>query len=518
MGRQQRGSTVGRTDGLEHGGDDLADLVFGLAGGPDPEGADESGARPARPLAGETVVLEAVPPLDEDEPDDAAGARSASPVADEPAVVTPPRGTRVPRSRFVGPSLDQVVEPGVPATMVVSPVPLGPVPEPAPVVGPQLGPHARGRSATGAADRPEPVVVPGSSVPPEPVVAPGSSGPVEPEVVPPVVVEPVRVVRPSAELVVVPDPAQRRPAATGWRGFLRRATRGVIDLEPGPRERAVIEAATAVRTRWQGPRTVVVANPKGGSGKTPTAIGLAATFGHVRGGGVLAWDANETLGTLGLRTEGTATPATVVDLLEKLDEFESRGARRGDLGAVVRAQESGNFHVLPSDEDPRRMSQIDAAGFARLHDVLQRYYDVLVVDTGNNPRAEGFMAALAVADALVIPVSWAEDKVVTAGRLVDQLREMGRDDLVERAVTVVTGPWGAGTTPAQVRSWKAWFEEQTAAVVQIPTDARIGGGGPIVYDELGAATRRSYLFAASHVSGVFSALGPATSDLLSAER
>jgi MinD-like ATPase involved in chromosome partitioning or flagellar assembly len=250
---------------------------------------------------------------------------------------------------------------------------------------------------------------------------------------------------------------------------------------------------------------VVVANPKGAAGKTPTTIGLAGTFGELRGGNVLAWDNNETLGTLGLRVPGVQCPATAVDLLEQIDTFEQRAARRGDLAQLVRGQDAGNFHVLASDEDPHRMSQIDAPAFCRLHGILDRYYDVLVVDTGNNPRAANFTAAIDVADALVIPIAWSEDKVVTAGRLIDQLCETGHEDLVSRGVIVVTGTPGTQTTDANVRSWRETLAEQVAAVVEIPPDGHLAGGGPIVRDQLDRGTRRAYLAAAAAVAAQFSA-------------
>lgn len=298
---------------------------------------------------------------------------------------------------------------------------------------------------------------------------------------------------------------RRRQAARGWQGMVRRATFGTVTPAPSAAEVAEAADARAVRARFSGPKTVVVANPKGSAAKTPTVVGLAATFGDARGGNVLAWDNNETLGTLGLRVPAVEFPATAVDLLESMDAFERRQARRGDLARLVRPQESGNFHVLAADEDPSRTAQIDADAFGRLHQVLERYYDVLVIDTGNNPRAANFLAALDVADALVIPLGWAEDKVITAGRLIDQLRQLGHGSLVERAITVVSGQPGTQSTPQQIAAWSAWFTEQTSAVVTVPWDRHIAGGGPITYSTLRPVTRRAYLTAAAAVAQQFTA-------------
>ncbi|WP_402377994.1 MinD/ParA family ATP-binding protein [Isoptericola rhizosphaerae] len=256
---------------------------------------------------------------------------------------------------------------------------------------------------------------------------------------------------------------------------------------------------------WRKTRTVVVANPKGSAGKTPTTANIGAAFGDVRGGGVCAWDNNETMGTLGQRTVPARFNTTVLDLLANLSQFERIDAKKGELSGFMRPQESGQYHVLASDDDPAQMIQIGAEEFARIHTVLTRYYDVLVVDTGNNSRAENFVAAIDAADALVIPTRWSEDCVTRAGKLVDQLRASGHGDLVERAVTVVTGPPATEATADDIRTWRAWFTETTAAVVDIPMDKHIGGGGPIVHEHLAPAARRAYLSVAARVAEQFTA-------------
>lgn len=291
----------------------------------------------------------------------------------------------------------------------------------------------------------------------------------------------------------------------GWRGAVRRASFGLISPRAGAEEVAEVQDRRAVNSQWSRGKTVVVANPKGGAGKSPTVLGIAATFGELRGGGAtVAWDNNETLGTLGIRSEPGRIPTTAVDLLSNLELFERIDARRGELGGFLRHQESGQFDVLVSDEDPKRMSEIGQEEYRRIHWVLQRWNDIIVVDTGNNPRAANFLAAIESADMLVIPVRWTADVVVSAGRLIDQLRANGHEDLVDRAVTVVTGASATRAQPLeQVQQWQRWYAEQTAAVVTIPYDRHLAVGDAIVYGDLAAATRRAYLRLAAEVSRGF---------------
>lgn len=157
------------------------------------------------------------------------------------------------------------------------------------------------------------------------------------------------------------------------------------------------------------------------------------------------------------------------------------------------------------------MSEIGGQEYGRIHRVLHRWNDVIVVDTGNNPRAANFLSAIESADLLVIPVRWTADVVISAGRLIDQLRANGHGDLVSRAVTVVTGntapqPGQAG----QVEQWRAWYAEQTAAVVEVPFDRHLAAGEEIVYGDLRPATRRAYLRVAAEVARGFTEVDTTT--------
>ncbi|MFX5587196.1 hypothetical protein ABTE16_20865, partial [Acinetobacter baumannii] len=65
------------------------------------------------------------------------------------------------------------------------------------------------------------------------------------------------------------------PATQGWRGAL---TRAGIRMSPSESERAERSDVLAVSQHWPGPRTIAVVNGKGGAGKTPTTVLLAAVF------------------------------------------------------------------------------------------------------------------------------------------------------------------------------------------------------------------------------------------------
>ncbi|SDZ48562.1 MinD/ParA family ATP-binding protein [Herbiconiux ginsengi] len=288
-------------------------------------------------------------------------------------------------------------------------------------------------------------------------------------------------------------PAPIGPATMGWQGTVRRLTGGLIKPAPSADELAHRDAIERVARSLSGPRTIVVINPKGGAHKTTSTMLLSATFGIHRGGSVLAWDNNETRGTLGWRAQPARHQNTAVDLLRDLDRFNDiRNARVGDLDNYVRAQNPTQFHVLASDEDAAASSTIDAAAFDNLHHTLSRFYRVIVVDTGNNMRASNWEAALAAADQLVIVSTIREDTANSAAWLVDGLYEKGHEDKVRNAVTVLASP-SKVADPELVRRLDSHFRSLTRAVHHVPHDDALVDGGTLAFDALAPATREAWL-------------------------
>ena len=283
------------------------------------------------------------------------------------------------------------------------------------------------------------------------------------------------------------------PAEMGWQGTVRRLTGGLVSVGPGVRELTHRGAIDRVQQSLRGPRTVVVINPKGGAHKTTATLLLAATFGTYRGGYTLAWDNNETRGTLGWRAQPARHSNTAVDLLRDLDRFNDlRSARVGDLDNYVRSQGSTQFDVLASDEDAAASSTINGQAFNELHTTLSRFYRVIVVDTGNNMRASNWEAALDAADQLVIVSTIREDTAASAAWLVDGLYEKGHEEKVRNAVTVLASP--SKVADAQLnRRLHRHFASLTRTVLDVPHDPALVDGGTLSYDALAPATREAWL-------------------------
>ncbi|MEU4156127.1 chromosome partitioning protein [Actinoplanes sp. NPDC026670] len=292
-------------------------------------------------------------------------------------------------------------------------------------------------------------------------------------------------------------PAQQS-ATMGARAVLQKGMFGLVKLAPGQRELEYKQDVEMVRRNFGGLRQVTVVNPKGGAGKTVAVLLLAMTFGQKRGGYVLAWDNNETQGTLGMRAQQDFHARTVRDMMRDLHLFQGAQGRVGDLSQYVRAQGEGMFDVLASDESATAGEMLTASSFAEIRDVVSRFYKLIFVDTGNNVRAENWQAAMDATDQLVITMSARNDSAETAARALDHLEQSGRRRLVRQAVTIVTMPPTRKDIDLQ---WiQQHFAARTRAVLVAPYERLIDSGEPIRYGELSGPTKDAWLKIAAAVA------------------
>jgi MinD-like ATPase involved in chromosome partitioning or flagellar assembly len=287
-------------------------------------------------------------------------------------------------------------------------------------------------------------------------------------------------------------------ARTGVRAAVNKSTLGLVKLAPGRDEIEFRQDIEKVRRNFGGLRQVTVVNPKGGAGKTVAVLLLAMTFGQKRGGYVLAWDNNETQGTLGMRAQQDFHSRTVRDMLRDLSNFQGARGRVGDLSQYVRSQGEGMFDVLASDESATAGEMLTAHAFGEIREVVSRFYKLIVVDTGNNVRAQNWQAAIDATDQLVVTMSARNDSAETAARMLDHLEQSGRTRLVRQAVTVVSMPPRA--RDIDLPPIQRHFAARTRAVLVAPYDRLIDTGEPLRYGQLSPATLDAWLKVAAAVS------------------
>lgn len=115
----------------------------------------------------------------------------------------------------------------------------------------------------------------------------------------------------------------------------------------GPSQAQQAEEADkiAVSKVWTRPKGNAVANGKGGSGKTPTSLYLAAMFARLGGGMVLVDDNNTFRGAAGWQTENAAHGATKEDLIAALPTFDG-SERAADMARFTHHQTTDRCDVL----------------------------------------------------------------------------------------------------------------------------------------------------------------------------
>ncbi|MBT1003972.1 chromosome partitioning protein ParA [Paenarthrobacter sp. DKR-5] len=300
------------------------------------------------------------------------------------------------------------------------------------------------------------------------------------------------------------------PATQGWRGTL---TRLGLRMNPSAEELSEREDIRTVSQHWPGPRTIAVVNRKGGANKTPTVVMLAAILARYSGAATVAWDNNESQGTLGWRTEKGSHDRSVLDLIDSSTELLSPSTNAAEIAKFVHHQSADKFDVLRSDENDEGDHEVTAEEVDIAHQVLTRYYRLVVMDSGNTARAANWRRMIDHTNQLVVPVTAIEDRAEAARLTLQTLMARGghATDLALNAVVIVSESTDAKRSmsgdalkraKAEAQRIAEGFAPYVRSVVRIPYDPALVNG-PIRYEALQPATQRAWLAAAAAVATGF---------------
>ncbi|WP_400160585.1 chromosome partitioning protein ParA [Arthrobacter sp. BPSS-3] len=300
------------------------------------------------------------------------------------------------------------------------------------------------------------------------------------------------------------------PATQGWRGTL---TRLGLRMDPSEEELTEREDIRTVSQHWPGPQTIAVVNRKGGANKTPTVVMLSAILARYSGAATVAWDNNESQGTLGWRTEKGSHDRSVLDLIDASTELLSPSTNAAEIAKFVHHQTADKFDVLRSDENEEGDHEVTAEEVDIAHQVLTRYYRLVVMDSGNTARAANWRRMIDHTNQLVVPVTAIEDRAEAARLTLQTLESRGGHDaeLARNAVVIVSESTDAKRSMSGEALKRAKDEAQriadgfapfVRAVVRIPYDPALVNG-PIRYEALQPATQRAWLAAAAAVTAGF---------------
>jgi putative peptide zinc metalloprotease protein len=291
--------------------------------------------------------------------------------------------------------------------------------------------------------------------------------------------------------------APSRPApSVGWRKSVLRASGGKVNLGPGPIELEQEDLRRRLRTPLTGSRRVVVMSRKGGVGKTTMTLALGSTFAVERGDRVVAVDANPDAGNLAHRV-GPPCDRSITDVLRDLDEIGSYSQLRSytSQAAVSRLE------VLASDDDPHIEMALDRTDYHRLIGLLDRFYNLILLDTGTGILESANQGLMAEADQLVLVVGPGLDGGRAAALTLDWMEAHDLQRLVDSAIVVINGVRSGAKAPTE--AMRRHFEKRCAAVVMVPWDPALVAGARTDLDALRRRTRDSLIATAAAVADNF---------------
>jgi len=299
------------------------------------------------------------------------------------------------------------------------------------------------------------------------------------------------------DLGLLSNAAPAQGAQRGLRGVLSRLG---LSMAPGPPELAEREQAEALRrdeetirqATWTRAVSVLVANQKGGVGKTPSAIIAGGVLAAARGGSVCILEVSDDPGALSFRAEGNPSRG-MGELVRDVDTISSAGQLAG-----YTAPQTSFASVIGTVRRRPRLTHDDVTAVAS---VVDQYFGIRVMDSGNQPSSSAFQGAVDTADALVIPVFNAGDAVLEAVALLDVLRSAGGKaaSLADHATILRLTDGRPENRQVVDRVDQIIADAGVEQVFTIPYDQHIAERGQITLGHLAPSTRRAFAAAAAGV-------------------
>ncbi|MGW4928625.1 MinD/ParA family ATP-binding protein [Agromyces sp. NPDC004153] len=308
---------------------------------------------------------------------------------------------------------------------------------------------------------------------------------------------PSRLELPLEDLSITAPADSPALATRGLRGVLARVG---IRVAPSATEQAALDLAALQleheriirQATWTRAVGVLVANRKGGVGKTPVSLLLGGVLAAVRGGSVAIVEVSDDPGALAFRAEGNPQRG-IGELVRDVGTIRTAGQLAG-----YTAPQTSFASVIGSAGRRPRLAGEDVT---RVANVVDHYHAIRIMDSGNQPSSSAFQGAIQTADALVIPVLNAGDAVLEAVALLDELHTDGGKaaDLASNAI-IVRLTDGRPEHPQVVDRINQIIDTtEVRAVFDVPYDSHIAERGQLTLDRLDPSTRRAFTAIAANV-------------------
>jgi MinD-like ATPase involved in chromosome partitioning or flagellar assembly len=289
----------------------------------------------------------------------------------------------------------------------------------------------------------------------------------------------------------------------GWRRTVLQLSGGLVNPGVGPEEELRQQRRARIRRPLAGPHRIAVASIKGGIGKTTVSACLGLVLAENRGDRVAVLDADTDAGTLADRL-GVDTAESIRDLVDFVDAQHAPITALTDVARYLGL--SGRLHVLASDQSPAVSEALARPDYERASEVLARFHDIVITDSGTGVVHPVMRATLAEADGLVVVGGPTVDGSSRAAQTLDWLHAHGHGDLAADAVVALS--MDRSSDAVDVRRVHEHFARRARAVVEVPYDPHLASGAVIEPARLAQPTHDAFLEMAALLADRFGGAAP----------
>lgn len=290
--------------------------------------------------------------------------------------------------------------------------------------------------------------------------------------------------------------SRRRPAGTGWRKMVSKATFGLITPGPSAKQEQTEELVRRIKSALVDVYVVAFVNAKGGVGKTTMTVAAGSAIARERGDRVIAVDVDTDLGNLASRFEQHGGANANIEALSSLQDASSYPTVR-----VFTVQNDDRLEMLASQSDPRSSFILNSHDFEATMKILRLHYNVILLDCGTAITSPLFTTIAKHVDSLVVVASQDPPGLNGAWATLAWLKAHGFGRLLPRTVVALDATF-KGKPMVDINAAETQFREHIPGVnvVRIPYDVHLAEGGDIAFTELKSRTRKALMELAGAVA------------------